>query len=76
MLQGFSNTVERIGRDTIVSNATEVVFGVCCVLGDRVGLDVGCKRDRGGNRFLGKGERLVDGFGGGDSGVDCVRHDE
>ena len=72
----------------VVSDATDVIFGMRCVLGDRVGLNVRRgDRDKGGGRFLGKSEseRLIDGFWGGDSGggdegdgdgrVNGVRHD-
>jgi len=40
-LQGFFDTVNRIGWDVIVSNAMDVIFGMRCVFGDRVGLDAG-----------------------------------
>ena len=54
-------------------NAVEVIFSVRGVFGDRVGLDTG--RGNGdwngsGDGFLGEreGERLIDGFWGGDGG--------
>ena len=41
----------------VVSDATDVIFGMRCVLGDRVGLNARRgDRDRGGDRFLGKCE--------------------
>jgi len=39
-LQGFSNTVDRIGWDVEGFNATHTIFGAGGVFCDRVGLDM------------------------------------
>ena len=38
---GFSYTIQRIGRDVVVSDTTDMVFGMHGVFGDWVGLDTG-----------------------------------
>ena len=54
------------------SDATDVVFGMCGIFCDWVGVDTGQgnrgrgDRDGSSDRFLGKGERLINGFGRGD----------
>ena len=51
-------------------DTTCVIFSVCGVFGDGVGLDMGCRDGNGGgDGFLreSEGKRLVNGFGGGDS---------
>ena len=40
-LQGFSNTIKCIGRDMEGSDPTEVIFGMCSVFSDGVGLGMG-----------------------------------
>ena len=40
-LQGFPNTVKRIGQDMEGSDATDLVFGMCGIFSNGVGLDLG-----------------------------------
>jgi len=75
LLQGFSNTIDRIGWDVKGPNATDVIFGVGGVFIDRVGVDVGSRdgdrcldRDSDGFLWKSEGEGLINRCWRGDGG--------